>query len=96
MMRSMMTYDTLTTPYRHPTRRELRAIGWSVAKVVMVPDEVAAIAQEVATLSRWVQGGWGAARGSKKEKVVSSGVSWCKGAAGICPSLTKGTIPIVG
>ncbi|KAI8473634.1 MAG: MoaB/Mog domain-containing protein, partial [Monoraphidium minutum] len=31
--------------------RELRSIGWSVAKVVMVPDEVSAIAAEVAALS---------------------------------------------
>ncbi|GBF98909.1 FAD synthase [Raphidocelis subcapitata] len=31
--------------------RELRSIGWVVSKVVMVPDEVAAIAQEVALLA---------------------------------------------
>ena len=35
-----------------PECSELRAIGWTVAKVVMVPDEVAAIAKEVAALSR--------------------------------------------
>jgi hypothetical protein len=34
-------------------QRELRAIGWAVSKVIMVPDEVAAIAKEVAALSRW-------------------------------------------
>lgn len=34
-----------------PFRSELRAIGWCVCKVVMVPDEVAAIAKEVALLA---------------------------------------------
>lgn len=32
-------------------RSELRAIGWAVSRVVVVPDDVAAIAREVASLA---------------------------------------------
>ena len=46
------THPKAAGPHPPPKpRSELRAIGWAVAKVVMVPDEVSAIAKEVALLA---------------------------------------------
>ena len=49
--RRISALPTPFQPLETKTPRELRSIGWVVSKVVMVPDEVAAIAQEVALLA---------------------------------------------